>query len=156
LSENTSSTASLAADIVVSFVSNNTIPPDEVGSLIQTVKAALDGVVRVSAEPTVQEPAHALKKLVTPDAIFCAECGKKFKSLKRHLRTDHDLSPHDYRVKWGLKSDSPMVAPSYSAARSEFAKAVRLGQGQQAAESTPPPVKRSPKSRKALTSTPGD
>ena len=158
LSDDPPSTISLAADIVASFVSNNTIAPSEIASLIQSVKAALDGTTQATAEPINQEPAHPLRKLVTPDAIFCAECGKKFKSLKRHLMGDHNLTPQDYRAKWGLK-DSPMVAPNYSAARSKLAKSIGLGQkGRQAVEPTPPspppppppppPVKRQPKSRK--------
>jgi predicted transcriptional regulator len=152
LSDDTYSTISLAADIVASFVSNNSIAPSEIGGLIQSVKAALDGSVQATAEPILKEPAHPLRKLVTPDAIFCAECGKKFKSLKRHLRTEHDLTPHDYRAKWGLKKDSPMVAANYSATRSELAKTMGLGQGgPKAATPLPPtpPAKRGPKSRKA-------
>ncbi len=150
MSDDTISTISLAADIVASFVSNNTIAPSAIAGLIQSVKAALDASVQGTTEPTVQEPAHPLRRLVTPDSIFCAECGKKFKSLKRHLRTYHDLTPRDYRAKWGLKVDSPMVAPNYSATRSELAKAIGLGQGRAAAAPSPPlPVKRGPKSRKA-------
>jgi predicted transcriptional regulator len=140
--DDSESTVSLAATIVASYVSGNTIAPDEIGGLIQSVKAALDGSVLGTAEPSVQEPAHPLRRLVTSDAIFCAECGKKFKSLKRHLRTDHDLTPQAYRAKWGLKGDSPMVAPNYSATRSALAKSIGLGQfSKQAPPPPPPPVK---------------
>jgi len=140
VSDESESTVSLAATIVASYVSANTIAPDEIAGLILSVKAALDGSVQPTSEPAVQEPAHPLKRLVTADAIFCAECGKKFKSLKRHLRTDHDLTPQAYRAKWGLKGDSPMVAPSYSATRSALAKSIGLGQfSKQAAPPPPPP-----------------
>ena len=151
MSDDTYSTISLAADIVASFVANNSIAPSDIGGLIQSVKAALDGSVQATPKPAIHEPAHPIRKLVTPDAIFCAECGKKFKSLKRHLRTEHDLTPHDYRAKWGLKKDSPMVAANYSAARSELAKTRGLGQGGRKAATPPPPppVKRAPRSRKA-------
>ena len=151
MSDDTDSNISLAADIVASFVSNNWITSSEIASLIQSVKAALDGTAQATAEPTIQEPAHSLRKLVTPDAIFCAECGKKFKSLRRHLMSHHNLSPHDYRAKWGLKN-SPMVSPNYSAARSEMAKNMGFGQsGRQVVEPPPypPAVERQPKSRKA-------
>jgi predicted transcriptional regulator len=139
VSDNSESTISLAVDIVAAFVANNTIAPGDIAGLLQSVKVALDGTVQATAAPTVLEPAVALRKLVTPDAIFCAECGKKFKSLKRHLASDHDLTPDAYRSKWGLKSDSPMVAPNYSATRSALAKSTGLGQLSRKAASPPPP-----------------
>ena len=125
MSVESSSTVSLAATIVASFVSNNNIAPDHVAGLIRTVKAALEAPP-AQTKPAVQEPARPLNKLVTPDAIFCAECGTHFKSLKRHLRTDHNLTPHAYRAKWGLKKDSSIVAPNYSATRSELARKIGL------------------------------
>ena len=140
MSDDTLSNVSLAAIIVSSFVSNNRIAPGDIAGLLKSVKAALDGTGSTTTEQSVQEPAHPLRKLVTPDAVFCAECGKKFKSLKRHLGTDHDLTPDAYRAKWDLKKDSPMVAPNYSAARSELAKAIGLGQGGRKA-AAPAPVK---------------
>ncbi len=139
VSDNTISTLSLAADIVAAFVSNNIIAPSEIGGLIRSVKTALDRPVGPVAEPAVQRPAHSLKQLVTADAIFCAECGKRFKMLKRHLRTDHDLTPHDYRAKWALQDDSPMVTPNYSASRSEIAKNFGLGHFGQGAKGRMPP-----------------
>jgi predicted transcriptional regulator len=155
LSNETASTLPLAAYIVASFISNNSIAPNDIGGLIQSVKSALDGSAKGVEEPVPQEPAHPLRKLVTPDAIFCAECGKRFKSLKRHLMTDHDLTPLAYRAKWGLSKESPMVAPNYSASRSELAKAFGLGQGRQAAAppSAPEPVKPKPRARKAAPKT---
>ena len=125
--DDTPSNISLAATIVASFVANNTIAPSEVPAFLKNVKAALDGTVHSSMEPVAQEPAHPLKRLVTPDAIFCAECGKQFKSLKRHLASDHALTPEAYRAKWSLRNDSPMVAPNYAARRSELAKMAGLG-----------------------------
>jgi len=120
----------LAADIVSAFVSNNTVPATELPTLIADVYAALQktngGEVEVPAEPL--KPAVPVKKSVTPDYIICLEDGKKFKSLKRHLRTHYDLTPEAYREKWGLQADYPMVAPNYAAARSELAKKMGLGQ----------------------------
>ena len=120
----------LAADIVSAYVSNNSVPPGDVPSLINDVYNALmrvgSGVVTVPAEPP--KPAVAVKKSVTNDFIICLEDGKKFKSLKRHLRTQYGLSPEDYREKWGLAADYPMVAPNYAKARSNLAKQMGLGQ----------------------------
>ena len=139
-------TVSLAATIVASFVANNTIAPGDIAGLLRGVKAALDGPAEAAAAPTVQEPAVPLRKLVTPDAIFCAECGKSFKSLKRHLGSDHNLTPDAYRSKWGLKTDSPMVAPNYSTTRSALAKSIGLGQlSHKTAAPPPPPVKQQAK-----------
>ncbi len=145
MSDVTRSTLSLAANIVASFVSNNTLSPGEIAGLLQSVKAALEGSVEAAAEPAVQEPAHSLRRLVTPDAVFCAECGKKFKSLRRHLMSDHALTPDAYRARWGLNKNSPMVAPNYSAARSELAKS--MGLGQDARKTAPAPVKRNAEGR---------
>ena len=120
----------LAADIVSAYVSNNSVPPGDVPSLINDVYNALmrvgAGVVTVPAEPP--KPAVAVKKSVTNDFIICLEDGKKFKSLKRHLRTQYGLSPEEYREKWGLAADYPMVAPNYAKARSNLAKQMGLGQ----------------------------
>jgi predicted transcriptional regulator len=120
----------LAADIVSAYVSNNTVPSADLPSLIADVFAALQktsaGEVEVAAEPL--KPAVSVKKSVTPDYIICLEDGKKFKSLKRHLRTHYELTPEEYREKWSLPADYPMVAPNYAAARSELAKKMGLGQ----------------------------
>ncbi len=120
----------LAADIVSAYVSNNTITPGELTGLIHSVYAALshieEGSVEEPAEP--QKPAISVKKSITPDFLVCLEDGKKFKSLKRHLRTQYDMTPEEYREKWGLPGDYPMVAPNYATARSALAKQMGLGQ----------------------------
>jgi predicted transcriptional regulator len=118
-------------DIVSAYVGNNTVSPGDLPSLIQRVYQALTGITSGApeAEPTAKEPAVALKKSITPDYIVCLEDGRKFKSLKRHLRTKYNLSPEEYRTKWGLGKDYPMVAPNYARARSDLAKQMGLGQG---------------------------
>ena len=120
----------LAADIVSAYVSNNTVPVNELPALIADVHRALANTRSgaPTAEPEPLKPAVNPKKSVFPDYIVCLEDGKKFKSLKRHLRTHYDLSPEDYREKWGLPTDYPMVAPNYAAARSALAKKMGLGQ----------------------------
>jgi len=121
----------MTADIVSAYVSNNTVSADTVPTLIAQIPAALGGVSkrRVGAEPEPQEPAVPVRKSITPDFLICLEDGRKFKSLKRHLRTKYNLSPEEYRAKWGLPKDYPMVAPNYAKARSELAKQMGLGQG---------------------------
>ncbi|TCT04155.1 MucR family transcriptional regulator [Tepidamorphus gemmatus] len=120
----------LAADIVSAYVSNNTVPTADLGALINDVHQALLRATTGSAEPVREElkPAVPVRKSVTPEYIVCLEDGKKFKSLKRHLRTHYNLSPEEYREKWGLPADYPMVAPNYAAARSALAKKMGLGQ----------------------------
>jgi len=120
----------LTADIVSAYVSNNTVVASEVPNLIQEVHKALNAAVEASKLPSApqQKPAVSVKRSVTPDYIICLEDGKKFKSLKRHLRTHYDLSPEEYREKWNLPPDYPMVAPNYAAARSRLAKEMGLGQ----------------------------
>jgi predicted transcriptional regulator len=120
----------LAANIVSAYVSNNSLPATELPSLLNTVHAAIAKTVqRPSEEPKAPlTPAVPVKRSVTPDYIVCLEDGKKFKSLKRHLRTTYDLTPEQYRAKWGLPADYPMVAPNYAKARSELAKTMGLGQ----------------------------
>jgi len=119
----------LAADIVSAYVSNNSVPTGDLATLISDVHSALlrvgGGTVEIPVE--APKPAIPVKKSVTPDYIVCLEDGKKFKSLKRHLMTDHGLSPDEYRTKWGLPSDYPMVAPNYAASRSQLAKSIGLG-----------------------------
>jgi len=120
----------LAADIVSAFVSNNSVPAVELPNLIASVHATLGRlktpVVEEKSEPLT--PAISVKRSITPDYLVCLEDGKKFKSLKRHLRTRYDMTPDQYRAKWSLPSDYPMVAPNYAAARSELAKNMGLGQ----------------------------
>ena len=120
----------LAAEIVSAYVSNNSVPASDLPALISDVHRALANTHTGAAEPEPEplKPAVNPKKSVFPDYIICLEDGKKFKSLKRHLRTHYDLSPEDYREKWGLPADYPMVAPSYAAARSALAKKMGLGQ----------------------------
>lgn len=120
----------IAAQIVSAFVANNRVDAAELPELIRQTYAALASVdqagVEIQSEP--QKPAVSVKKSVAPDHITCLEDGKSFKSLKRHLRTDHDLSPDEYRAKWGLPKDYPMVAPDYAKARSNLARQMGLGQ----------------------------
>jgi MucR family transcriptional regulator, transcriptional regulator of exopolysaccharide biosynthesis len=120
----------LAADIVSAYVSNNTVPVSDLPKLIADVHRALNTTQTGMREPEPEplKPAVNPKRSVFPDYIVCLEDGKKFKSLKRHLRTHYDLSPEDYREKWGLAADYPMVAPNYAAARSALAKKMGLGQ----------------------------
>lgn len=124
------STIELMADIVAAYVSNNTVSPGELTQLMSDVHGAL---LRVAGAPgeglsEAPKPAIPVKKSVTPEYIVCLEDGKKFKSLKRHLRTQYNMSPEDYREKWGLPADYPMVAPNYAQARSQLAKKMGLGQ----------------------------
>ena len=120
----------LTAQIVSAYVSNNSVPAGDLSSLINQVHSALSrvsgGQGEAAAEPL--RPAISVKKSVTPDYIVCLEDGKKFKSLKRHLRTQYSMTPETYREKWGLPADYPMVAPNYAAARSQLAKQMGLGQ----------------------------
>jgi predicted transcriptional regulator len=120
----------LSADIVSAYVSNNSVPATDLPSLLQSVYAALTKTALGQQEEPKAEltPAVPVKKSVTPDAIICLEDGKKFKSLKRHLRTTYDMTPEQYRAKWNLPADYPMVAPNYAKARSELAKTMGLGQ----------------------------
>jgi predicted transcriptional regulator len=120
----------LTAGIVSAYVSNNSVSAGDIPNLINQVHSAL---VRVSggqsdSAPEPLKPAVSLKKSITPEYLVCLEDGKKFKSLKRHLRTQYSMTPEQYRDKWGLPPDYPMVAPSYAAARSQLAKQMGLGQ----------------------------
>ncbi len=120
----------LTAEIVSAYVSNNTVPAGEIPSLISQVHAALSRVSGKSGDAPAEplKPAVSVKKSITPEHIVCLEDGKKFKSLKRHLRTQYNMTPEQYREKWGLNADYPMVAPNYAAARSQLAKQMGLGQ----------------------------
>jgi predicted transcriptional regulator len=120
----------LTADIASAYVENNTVAASELPSLINSIHQALAniGAPAVVAEPA-RTPAVSIKKSIGDDYLICLEDGRKFKSLKRHLRTKYNLSPDDYRAKWGLPKDYPMVAPAYAAARSQLAKQMGLGQG---------------------------
>jgi len=121
----------MTTDIVSAYVGNNTVSASDLPGLIQSVHHALTGVTTgvVEIETAPKEPAVSVKKSITPDFLICLEDGRKFKSLKRHLRTKYNMSPEEYRAKWALPKDYPMVAPNYAAARSNLAKQMGLGQG---------------------------
>ena len=120
----------LTANIVSAYVSNNPTPASDIPALINQVHAALvrvsTGRPEASAEPA--KPAVPVKKSMTGEYLICLEDGKRFKSLKRHLRTQYNMTPEQYREKWGLPADYPMVAPNYAIARSQLAKKMGLGQ----------------------------
>lgn len=120
----------LTADIVSAYVSNNSVSAGDIPGLINQVHSALMRVSAGQVEAPVEplKPAISVKKSITPEYIVCLEDGKKFKSLKRHLRTQYSMTPEQYREKWGLPPDYPMVAPNYAAARSQLAKQMGLGQ----------------------------
>lgn len=120
----------LTTDIVSAYVKNNTVTATDLPNLIMEVSKAVGEAAHsngVGSKPNL-EPAVSVKKSVTPDFIICLEDGKKFKSLKRHIRTHFNLTPDEYREKWDLPYDYPMVAPNYAATRSNLAKKMGLGQ----------------------------
>jgi len=119
----------LTAEIVTAYVGSHQLRQEEVPALIAAVHGSLAGIgqAEVAAETQRGEPAVPIKKSVTPDYIICLEDGRRLKMLKRYLRTTHDMTPDQYRAKWGLAADYPMVAPNYAAARSEMAKTIGLG-----------------------------
>lgn len=120
----------MTAEIVSAYVGNNEVLAEDISGLIHKVYAALAQAESgaASAQAERPEPAVSARKSITPDYLVCLEDGKKFKSLKRHLRTHYNLSPEEYREKWGLPRDYPMVAPNYAQARSKLAKKMGLGQ----------------------------
>jgi predicted transcriptional regulator len=132
----TSDSIKLAAEVVAAFVSNNPLPRSDLPALIQAVHSAVESLGKGSevAQPQVETkpPAVPIRKSITPDYLVCLEDGKRFKSLRRHLRL-HGLTPEQYREKWNLSSDYPMVAPNYSTERSALAKKIGLGQTQRRA-----------------------
>ena len=118
----------LTADIVAAHVSNNTVAVGELPTLINQVYQSLAGVGQEKeVEPERPQPAVPIKKSITPDYIVCLEDGKKLKMLKRHLKTAYDMTPAEYRERWGLAADYPMVAPNYAKQRSRLAKQIGLG-----------------------------
>lgn len=119
----------LTTEIVAAFVSNNSIDGEKIPDLLRNVHATIISLADAEkGEPeTPQKPAVPVKKSITPDYLICLEDGKQLKMLKRYLRTQYDMSPDDYRKKWSLPADYPMVAPNYAAKRSEFAKKIGLG-----------------------------
>ncbi len=142
MDDNNAAITELTADIVAAYVSNNSVQANDLPQLIRSVHAALGATSQPVPEPAPRaEPAVSIRKSITPEFLICLEDGRKFKSLKRHLRTKYNLSPEDYRAKWGLPKDYPMVAPDYAASRSALAKSIGLGQldRKPAAASTTPP-----------------
>ena len=119
----------MATDIVAAYVGSNSLPASQLPQLLAGVHAALSHVAGAPDPQLVEpaEPAVSIKKSITPDYLICLEDGRKFKSLKRHLRTKFGMSPDDYRRKWRLPADYPMVAPNYAKARSALAKQMGLG-----------------------------
>jgi predicted transcriptional regulator len=135
---------SLTAQIVSAHVGNNAVGGGDVAGLIQSVFDMLNTLGAEDAEPTALIPAVPIKRSVTDDYIICLEDGKKLKMLKRHLMTDHGLTPEQYRARWGLKTDYPMVAPNYSAQRQALAKQIGLGRK----PAPPPPAPKPGRRRK--------
>ena len=121
----------MTAEVVSAYVSNNTLATGQLADVIQSVYNSLRGLEGQVAEPPAEplKPAVAIRKSVTPDYIVSLEDGRKFKSLKRHLQGTYGMTPDEYRAKWGLQPDYPMVAPKYAEQRSEFAKKIGLGRG---------------------------
>lgn len=120
----------MTANVAASYVANNTVSAGELPSLIRSIHSALQGVDKPAAAPEAPlAPAVSIRKSISDDYLICLEDGRKFKSLKRHLRSAYNMTPNDYRAKWGLPKTYPMVAPGYAAARSALAKEMGLGQG---------------------------
>jgi predicted transcriptional regulator len=127
MSDSTGSVLSLAAQIVAAHVANNRVDPADLPKLINDVHRALANAGQSTAAPPRAEPAVDIKRSVRSDHIVCLECGKHFSMLKRHLNTDHQLTPQEYRQKWGLPPTYPVVAPDYAKTRSALAKKIGLG-----------------------------
>ncbi len=121
----------MTAEVVSAYVSNNTLATGQLADVIQAVYNSLRGLEGQQAEPPSEplKPAVPIRKSITPEYLVCLEDGKKLKMLKRHLRSTYNLTPDEYRAKWGLAPDYPMVAPKYAEQRSEFAKKIGLGRG---------------------------
>lgn len=120
----------MTSSVVSAYVSNNPVQASDLPSLIERVHTTMRDLSQplIEDEPVKLEPAVSVRKSITPDYLICLEDGKRFKSLKRHLRSKYDMSPEEYREKWGLPMDYPMVAPNYAKQRSELAKKMGLGQ----------------------------
>ena len=144
----------LTAEIVAAHVGNNPVAGAEMGALIQSVFDTLRGLAFDEPATSVElTPAVPVRRSVTDDYIVCLEDGKKLKMLKRHLMTDHGLTPQEYRAKWNLRPDYPMVAPNYSAQRQTLAK--QIGLGRKAAPPPPPPEPEKPRRRRKIADTSG-
>ena len=132
----------MAVDVVAAYLSNNAVATSQISEIIHNVfnsLTTLDGQL-VEAPAEAPKPATTIRKSVTPDYIVCLEDGKKLKMLKRHLRTSYNLTPQQYREKWGLPPDYPMVAPKYAIRRSELAKKIGLGRAGERPSPPPPPT----------------
>jgi len=130
------------AEIVAAFVGQNKVSADALPDLIKSIYGVLTNIGAPSAvAPEKLAPAVSIKKSITPDFLISLEDGKKYKSLKRHLRTQYNMSPEDYRAKWGLPKDYPMVAPNYAASRSALAKSMGLGRGGAQKAAAPKPAR---------------
>ena len=125
--QNNETLIALAADIVAAHVSNNNVAVEDVSSLIGNVYSALAGLGAAAPVEEKREPAVSIRSSVKQDHMVCLEDGKKMKMLKRHLMTDHGITPAEYRARWGLAADYPMVAPDYAEKRRELAKSIGLG-----------------------------
>ena len=134
---NNTDVTDLVAEIASAYVSNNQVAVSEIASVVNAIHSALTNIGHTPA-PTVviAEPAVSVKKSITQDFLICLEDGRRFKSLKRHLRSKYDMTPEAYRAKWNLPKDYPMVAPAYAKARSDLAKSMGLGQGGRVAAGT--------------------
>lgn len=133
----------LTSEIVSAHVRNNPVPLTELAGLIQTIHSTLTGLGQQSVEPQPeQKPAVSVKRSVTDEFIVCLDCGKRQKTLKRHISTAHGMSPAEYRARWGLPHDYPMVAPSYTRTRQELAVQIGLGRNPKAAREAKPGRKR--------------
>ena len=129
----------MTADVAAAYVGNNPVPASQLGELIKTIHASLSGLDTPAASvPGDLVPAVPIKKSVSADHIVCLEDGKRLKMLKRHLRTAYSMTPEQYRAKWGLPPEYPMVAPNYAAQRSAFAKKIGLGRKPGARRGRPP------------------
>ena len=125
----------MTADVVTAYVGNNTVAPSELADVVRTVHASLrQAQAGEAADAAPPKPAVPVKKSITPDYLICLEDGRELKMLKRHLRTTYGMTPDEYRAKWGLDPDYPMVAPNYARRRSEFAKQIGLGQKRRRSE----------------------
>jgi predicted transcriptional regulator len=121
----------MTAEVVAAYVRNNSLPTGQLAEVINAVYKSLRGLEGQAPEATPEppKPAVAIRKSITPEFLVCLEDGKKLKMLKRHLRSTYNMTPDEYRAKWGLAADYPMVAPKYAEQRSEFAKKIGLGRG---------------------------
>jgi len=141
----------LTADIVAAHVSNNSVAVYDLAALIANVHGALSALGEPAvAEEVKQEPAVSVRASIKPDYIICLEDGKKLKMLKRHLMTHYQMTPADYRAKWNLPSDYPMVAPSYAAQRKELAHKIGLGRKPHVVEAAPAKAPRPARAKKVV------